>query len=241
MKIAVEQAMNDCVQSFGGELVAKLMPTTNPPDQADYLFRQDNVVGELKCLENDLFTLAHLEKLTALIQKWQRQGLIRVYGRTTVELRSTPEPCRREWVSLMERPIKRVLESANRQIKATKQILNFPAAKGVLLLVNEGVSLAPPELMYLIHQVLKSRKEDNTPIFSSIDWIALFSVNRPMRLTTEQRLSHYWLPAYRETSDPKSHNFLERFQERWNQHHAKLVGIPFEIKRLGSNLEAITL
>ena len=108
-------------------------------------------------------------------------------------------------------------------------------------MVNEGVSLIPPDLMYLVHQILKSRKEGNTPVFSSIDWIALFSVNRPMRLVAEQRLSHYWLSAYRELSDPKAERFLERFRDCWTQHFAKLVGVPIEIRHLGRNLDAISL
>lgn len=243
MKIPVESSMNNCVQAFGGELVKNLMPSANPPDQADYVFRKDDVVSELKCLENDLFTPQHAKKLSDLVQQWARQRLMpRIYGTVQIELRTLPEICRRQWVGIMEKPIKRVLESANRQIKATKQFLNLPTAKGVLLLANEGVSLPPPELMYLVHQVLKRRKEDGRPIFSSIDWIALFSVNRPMRLTTEQRYSHYWLPAYRELSDPKAESFLERLRDSWITHFGKLAGMPIETRRLGkSDLDAISL
>lgn len=243
MKIPVESSMNDCIQAFGGELVKNLMPSANPPDQADYVFRKDDVVCELKCLENDLFTPQHAEKLSLLVQRWARQGFIpRVYGTVQIALRSLPESCRREWVGMMEKPIKRVVESANRQIKATKQFLNMPTAKGVLLLANEGVSLPPPQLMYLVHAVLKSRKEDGNPMFSSIDWIALFSVNRPMRLTSEQRDSHYWLPAYREIADPKAANFLEQLRDSWTTHFGKLVGVPIETRHLRkSDLDAISL
>jgi hypothetical protein len=243
VKIPVESEMNACVQAFGGELGENLRPTVNSPRNADYIFRNDDVVAELKCLENDLFTPAHAQKLGVLVQDWARRALIpRVYGTMQIGLRSVPEICRREWVGLMEKPVKRVLEGANQQVKATKQFLNLPTAKGVLLLANEGVSLPPSELMYLVHQVLKSRKEDSTPVFSSIDWIVLFSVNRPMRLAKEARDSHYWLPAYRELSDPEAESFLERLRECWIQHFGKLTGMPIETKRLGKyDLDAISL
>jgi hypothetical protein len=244
MKIPVESEMNACVQAFGGELGENLRPTVNSPKNADYVFRKDDIIAELKCLENDLFTLAHAQKLGVLVQDWARRGFIPPIfdGEAEIGLRSLPEICRREWVGLLEKPIKRVLEGANKQIKATKQFLNLPTAKGVLLLANEGVSLVPPELMYLVHQVFRSRKEDNTPVFSSIDWVVLFSVNRPMRLTNEQRETHYWLPVYREVSNPKPAKFLEKLSESWGLHLAKVTGMPLETKRLGkSDLDAISL
>ena len=90
----------------------------------------------------DLFTAEHALKLSDLARDWARRRLLPpMYGTVQLELRKLPEICQREWVGVMEKPIKRVLEDANKQIKATKQFLNMPSAKGVLLLVNEGVSL----------------------------------------------------------------------------------------------------
>jgi hypothetical protein len=86
--------------------------------------------------------------------------------------------------------------------------------------------------MYLVHEVLKSRKEDKTPVYSSIDWIVLFSVNHAMWVATEQRAAQYWMPSYREVSDPRTADLLERLREHWIQHFAKLTGIPVQTKRL---------
>jgi hypothetical protein len=159
MKIHVELEMNACVQTFGGELGENLRPTVNSPKNADYVFRKDDVVAELKCLENNFFNASHARKLSILVQNWPRQRLLPpVYGTTTMDinLRSLPEVCRQQWVGI-KKPIKRVLEEANKQIKTTKQFLNLPTAKGVLLLVNEGVPLPPPELMYLVHLSMARR------------------------------------------------------------------------------------
>lgn len=51
---SLENAFNQFVKKFGGELISELMPRSgNISDNADYLFRQQNIVVELKCLEKD--------------------------------------------------------------------------------------------------------------------------------------------------------------------------------------------
>jgi hypothetical protein len=47
---------------------------------ADFLFREPNILAELKTLEEDA-RREHAAKLTGLVNDWTRGGLIRVYGR----------------------------------------------------------------------------------------------------------------------------------------------------------------
>lgn len=199
---------------------------------------------ELKCLEQNLFSSVYAEKLAVLVRKWIGQGFIPRSGDVTINLQTVPEPCQREWLELLKRPIKRVLEKANSQIKATKRVLNLPSAKGVLLIANEGILLPPQELMNLVHRILSSRKPDKTsPIFSSIDWVVLFSVNRPMMFTPEQRESHYWMSIPRDGDcDSAMRDFLGAFRNGWFTHFGNLVGLPVERKRLGrQDLDAISV
>jgi hypothetical protein len=244
MTIPVESSMKVFVKSLGGELVEELLPTANPPLQADYLFRQPLVATELKCLETDWFSQApYNESLGTLVKKWAGKGLIPSSGTVTLELQTVPEECQREWLDLLNKPVHRILRRANRQIKQTKLELDLPSAQGVLLLVNESVALPPQELMNLIHRVLRSCKQDKiTPIFSSLHWVVLFSVNRPMRLKTSQRETHYWLPVYRDVCDASVQDFLRLFRESWFIHFGKLVGLPIEKEHLGKfDLDAITV
>ncbi len=244
MIIPVESSMRVFVKSIGGELVEELLPTANPPLQADYLFRQPVVVTELKCLETDWMSQApYKESLRTLAIKWAGKGLIPSSGTVTLELQTVPEECRRDWLGLLKKPVHGILRQANRQVKQTKLELDLPSAQGVLLLVNEAVPLPPPELMNLIHGVLRRCKQDKiTPIFSSLHWVVLFSVNRPMRLKTSQRETHYWLPVYRDVCDAGVEDFLRRFRESWFVYFGKLAGLPIEKQSLGkADLDAITV
>jgi hypothetical protein len=242
MKILVEPFMNACVQGLGGELVEYLMPAVNPPEQADYLFREVDIVGELKCLENDLFSENHRKKLARLALNWIRQGLIRAAEIVTLDLQLLPEECQREWIALMKRHIQQVIKDANRQIRETKRVLDLRTAKGVLFLANEAISLPPQELMNLVHRVLSSRKADKTPMFSNIDWIVLFTVNRPAWLKAEKRQAHYWMQVHREVPDSNVEEFLSNLRQSCFANLGELTGLLVEEKHLGkSDLDALTI
>ena len=56
--VDVESAFNEFVEEFGGELISKAVPA-NPEENADYLFRDEGVVAELKCLQKDFFAAGY--------------------------------------------------------------------------------------------------------------------------------------------------------------------------------------
>src|ERR1700730_2973750 len=93
MTIPVESSISAFVDSFGGERVEHLMPNANPPGQADYVFRKQGAVLELKCLEQNLFSSAYADKLAVLVRKWIGQGLIPRGDDVTIGLRTVPGPC----------------------------------------------------------------------------------------------------------------------------------------------------
>src|SRR5262245_12638598 len=103
MTILVEPFMNATVQAFGGELIESLMPNVNPPEQADYLFREVETIAELKTLENDLFNENHAKRLAALATNWIRQGLVEPAETVTLDLQTLPEQCQRDWLALLKR------------------------------------------------------------------------------------------------------------------------------------------
>jgi hypothetical protein len=63
------------VPAFGGEVLAEV----HSVPYADFLFRDDRVVSELKTLEEDKNT-DHARKLQALTTDWMRRGLILGFG-----------------------------------------------------------------------------------------------------------------------------------------------------------------
>jgi hypothetical protein len=70
------------VEHFGGEV----LPEVHTVPYADFLFRNDLIVSELKTLEEDK-TADHAKKLQALAWDWNRRGLIRAFGRELLGVR----------------------------------------------------------------------------------------------------------------------------------------------------------
>ena len=60
-------------------------------ESADFLFRNPDILTELKTLEEDA-RREHAQKLTGLINDWTRRGLIRIYGRVRIDLQTLTPP-----------------------------------------------------------------------------------------------------------------------------------------------------
>lgn len=72
----VEKTFEAFVVEYGGELVSKLISNSNPPKNADYVFRQPLVVAELKIVERDAFTENDKEKVQELFHSWVQRRLV---------------------------------------------------------------------------------------------------------------------------------------------------------------------
>jgi len=55
MKITVEQLFSNFIVKSGGQLVSSLVAGSQLPPNADYYFRDREIIGELKCLQVDSF------------------------------------------------------------------------------------------------------------------------------------------------------------------------------------------
>lgn len=76
----VEPLMNAFVISIGGELGDPLfLSEANRPKNADYIFKNDNVIAELKCFKKDLFSFDEdAERRNRLFQRWIDSGYFEV-------------------------------------------------------------------------------------------------------------------------------------------------------------------
>jgi hypothetical protein len=128
---------------------------------ADYLFRTDKIVAELKSLEEDPRD-EHVQKLLDLTRGWSRRGLMRVYGTAQVKLRELPLEAQREWLKLLESPVEAIIRKANRQIRSTKKIEKLSDGKGLLLILNDGNLLhtEPVNFMTLLARVPQKRHKN---------------------------------------------------------------------------------
>ena len=206
------------VKRFGGEILAEV----HTVPYADFLFRDDLMVSELKTLEEDK-TLDHAKRLQALARDWQRRGLFVAFGTVKISLPNLPEQCQREWLKILEPPIESVIRDANKQIRSTKEHLSLQRHKGLLLIANDGNFLHadPVNFMILVSRVLKKNK-DGKPRFPHIDGVCYFSY----RVGTKDEGMPFWASGIVAESDPAMSAFQKKLSGAWLAYLSKVTQQP---------------
>jgi hypothetical protein len=226
--IPVELTFDEFVALFAGSRVSTLLSKKeafrgSPPTNADYLFASDNVIAELKCLEEDTYSPKEFkEVISSLINDWQGRGLIswRLYGGPMLlQSRDLPIECQLELEQLINRRLRKVITKANKQIRLTKETLGLPEAKGLLLLVSDGnYFLRPEHVLPLVGRILRTR-------FSSINSVVYFTVNSAVDMPNLNRDGLIWIQSVRDNFEPVAPEFLSRLRAGWFQHLALKLGV----------------
>lgn len=217
--IEIEPAFNQFVEDFGGELVSGIVGKSPDFSNADYYFREDSVIAELKCLKKDfLKDLNYQRKLDVLYERWVKDGLVPLMSRRTINSKDLPERCQRDVIKIFKKPLHNIITKANHQIKQTKEKLNVPNAKGVLLLANDGnYSLESDAILQLVTSLIRVQ-------FSGINYVAYFTVNMPARLRTMDGHIYLWAMAHGEKETEVSYEFLNRLGDAWKERLDDLTG-----------------
>lgn len=123
METTIEATIDEVVRLAAGQRVDTLLPANfQQSKNADYLFSAENVVAELKSLQQESFDQDYRQKMNEMTQDWIRRGLIYAFGRPVITLRTLPTPCQREWMRLLTLPLQtNVISVANTQIKEKKR------------------------------------------------------------------------------------------------------------------------
>lgn len=218
-RLDVEQAFDSFVTSVGGTVLRTAITKSPTFENADYVFHDHKVVAELKCLrENKLDDATYMKKIETLWQNWCRLGLVTCDIPDQIPLAILPPQCARELIHTSTIPLKGVIRKANRQIRQTKQALNIPSYRGLLLLANDGNYALPPQtLNQLVGRLLKSA-------YSSIDAFVLFSVNMFANIPGTDVPCMIWLPSFRSPTKTVSSNTMTLLRDGWAAYHEKLTG-----------------
>jgi len=207
------------IESIGGDVVA-----CSEEESADFVFREDKVVIELKTIERDQ-RFEHAQRLGALANDWGKRGRIRVHGTTVLDLQHLHPECQREWLHLLKGPIEGIIRKAHRQIRSTKSRETLPDAKGLLLILNDGNFLhtAPTVFMNLVARVLQKKAPGGGRKFPEVRGVVYFS----FRVAAAGESNLFWVQG---TIEPEEDSALQAFQTRlrreWYAHFARLIGRP---------------
>ena len=244
----VEKTWDEFVAVIGGELVRNLLPGDPPIRNADYLFRADGVVCEMKTMRKDLLRSADIQaKLDKLYHRWAAQGLVPPIpaGRQKVDSKTLPEKCQIQWMNVLKRPLKEAVEKANKQIKQTKSHLDLPDARGLLLLVNDGNYTYELDVVaYLTSHLLKPRFDSSgnpkSARYKSIDTILYMTMNMPVVVGGTGVLGSdilMWGDFFRD-SQQVERKFMDRLREQWWEFLSQKTGKPIPLLK---NLEPSTI
>lgn len=223
-RIEIEPVFNEFVKTFGGELVSEIVGKEPSFPNADYLFREDCVIAELKCLQKNFLTGAvYQKKIDKLYNSWIREGLISPMSRRTIDSRILPDKCQKDLQKIAKNYLETIVKKANLQIRETKARLNLPNAKGVLLLANDGnYSLETESVLILVTSIIRYQ-------FTNVNYVAYFTVNMQAELRTLEGDIYVWAMAHGEKEKEYSYEFLHKLGDAWIEHVNKVTGIKHKV------------
>lgn len=230
----LEPLFNGFVVEYGGDLVSNLIPRDNVSLNADYVFKKHEVIAELKCFEKDLFNdKDEGARIETLVNKWIENGWLNDENIKDVLVTGLPKECRTDMIKAARKTIDRIIHHANKQIIATKSLLNIPNAKGLLLLCNDGnYFLSPLQFVALICDVMQKKYME-----SDIDGFVYFTVNQISRSPDDEIDHRIWYPVYRKEEDPLG-DFVNELGSSFNDiYYPKVTGIPDVHRFVTDNVE----
>jgi hypothetical protein len=190
VKNEFESIFRKFVTGFGGEV----LPETSDSKVADYLFRKQNIVAELKCLMQDQ-TEAMNQRVLKIVLEWIKahNKFPPGYDGEFLEIAKVPRELSDKWLDILRSPVENFIRDANRQIRQTKIRLGISDAKGLLLVFNQQNLLhnRPKDFRRLIESVLLKRDGERRLRFQNINGVVYFSFES-VKSDVEQM--SFWAP-----------------------------------------------
>ena len=216
--LPVEKTWNAFIRTVSGKLISEMISQTPDFENADYLFERENIIIELKEVETDfgrqsgiIERVDHLhDKIFAEDPNWKP----RMFGGEG----KYPAWFSREYLSIFRKPVSRIIEKANRQIKSTKKQLGKENAQGIMLFVNDGFASLSPELVHATANDLLTRS------YSSIDCFVYLTVNRYVCIAGSDLAYLVWIPTYKSDDCDQLSNFINELGRKWLDYLENQVG-----------------
>lgn len=235
--VPVENFFNEYVEYFGGQVISKNEQNLADRPNADYLFRTQNVIAELKCFQKDLFNNEEdIPRLLNFLDKWEEQKLIEQSDKLGIILgaKQLPKECYLDLLNACTKTIDRVLHKANKQIKESKKTFSLPTAKGLVLLCNDGNYFVQNDTFVKLIADLMGRKYMD----SDIDGFVYFTVNQTSTMPESDLDWNLWVPSYRQENDEEFGNFVNELGYKFNNDFITMkTGIPLSGKNITDDLK----
>lgn len=208
--VADEPHWQEFVKQTGGELVAPLI-TRQKVQNADFLYRHNRVVIELKVLETEFLDAPSV--VSKIESAFDRNPKDDPNDLTT--------PLGRELLKILRAPLQRIIKKANRQIRETKQELGLVGWRGIIVIVNDGFrALAPDLVMRLCSDILAGESYSSADAF-------IYQTNHYIEVPENPYALLLWAPLYAEKSGQDLVEFVNDLGRQWRKYAADADG-PFD-------------
>ncbi|MBE9095756.1 hypothetical protein [Tychonema sp. LEGE 07203] len=206
--LPTETTFDRFVQNIGGQKISDILPGDPSFQNANYLFRNESVIAELKTLQTDFGTTdSFRDKHIKLLEKYISDGRM-TFG-AIFRSAERPEEYSKDLLRLFRPALCRILKKANQQIKETKKELNFANNHGIILLVNDDfISLEPRFITSIICEVL-------THSYSSIDAFVYLTLNHYVDIPGNDYANLLWIPVYSERAPSSLVDFVNKLGSQW--------------------------
>lgn len=181
--VADEPHWQEFVKRIRGELLTPLI-TRQKVQNADFLFRHDRVVIELKVLETEFLDAPSVvSKIEAAFDR-----------NPNGDPNDLTAPLGRELLKILRAPLQRITKKANRQIRETKQELGLVGWRGIIVMVNDGFRAPAPDLvMRLCSDILAGESYSSADAF-------IYRTNHYIEVPGSPYALLLWAPLYAEKS-----------------------------------------
>jgi hypothetical protein len=184
--------------------------------KADFFFDNRKYIMELKSLKTDSF-----EKVGKILEPYTRRSNWPViFGAVDLQriLKTLPDgkKINDEIVEAVTDSIERVVESANRQIRATKESFNLPDSNGILVILNDVIATLTPELVhYRIMKCLRKKYSNRELRFPNVQTVVIITTIHYTEVKPELKAMPILIIPREDTDSDSIRLFVETLIRSW--------------------------
>jgi hypothetical protein len=217
--IDIETEMREVVRSMGGIVLQDTFSSPPNFDNADFVFHEDKVVVELKCLtEDNVRSDSNEAKVANLWRRCHVKGLVTSRRQNATDWQALPKTIQNQIYEIRTRTIKKRIQKANLQLRETKEHLGLGDYRGVVLLANDGIRSLSASAF--IHAAQLALRRD----FREVRHFVFLTANLFTQIRDERRASLFWIGFDMKDDDPIPNAFLDRLGAAWRTHYQRVAG-----------------
>lgn len=208
--LSSEEVFDRAMSALSGVRTATVLGAAMPHKNADWLFPNDEIIVEHKQIETDFsrsdsFREREVELRRNYIRSRRANILGVPYDSKAFDL---------DYIRLYQKSFAKILGKANVQIRETRNKLNWPKGRGILILSNKSLfKLTPLAICMLVQGILEGA-------YSEIGGAA-YVPNHYVDIPGSNLANLAWFPIYKHGGKDTSHDFIrfvDSFGERFLNH-----------------------